>query len=48
MAPKRLHVLQLVDTLDAGGAESVAVTLSNELASRGHRATLGRANRPDE
>jgi glycosyltransferase involved in cell wall biosynthesis len=35
-----LHVLQLIDTLEPGGAESVAVMLSNELAALGHRVTL--------
>jgi len=33
-------VMQLVDTLDAGGTERVAVNLSNRLADRGFRSSL--------
>ena len=36
----RPTVVQVVDSLDAGGTERVAVQLANELARRGHRSLL--------
>ncbi len=35
-----LKVLQLIDSLDAGGAERVAVNIANELALKGHASHL--------
>lgn len=38
--PPEMAVVQLIDTLDPGGAERVAVNIANALARRGHRAFL--------
>lgn len=38
--PSELSVIQLIDTLDAGGAERVAVNLANALARRGYQSYL--------
>ena len=40
VAPKPLRVAQLVETLDAGGAEALAVDIAAALAARGHDSHL--------
>lgn len=37
---RRFAVLQVIDALDTGGAERIAVSIANELARRGHRSFL--------
>ena len=40
MTTRRFKVMQVIDSLDAGGAERVAVNLANELAARGQESYL--------
>ncbi|MFT5232175.1 MAG: glycosyltransferase involved in cell wall biosynthesis [Candidatus Krumholzibacteriia bacterium] len=37
---KRLRTIQLIESLEAGGAENLAVEIANELAARGHESHL--------
>lgn len=43
--PKKPHILHLIDSLDVGGAETVAVTIANQLCNWGYRVTLGTTRR---
>ena len=40
MADKKYRIIQIIDTLEAGGAEKVLVTLSNIFFSKGHDVTV--------